>query len=190
MLGWGSAASGHSRRSCPPATAVMMGMSPLLPMLGGAVGHGPVGQGVPCWLDTPISVPVNHAGSSLHSRPLFWSPHQSQKRTFHLSGSPRLGSSFSPPASPLLLHCWGHTTLDADMEAPAVLPCRASGQAGVQATISHLHSQEREKLRHKKKTQVGRKKAELLPQCSQCGACSHSLTRARALPAAVHPSPR
>lgn len=44
------------------------------------------------------------------------------------------------------------------MEAPAVLSCRASGQAGVQASISHLHSHKKEKMRHKKKIQVGRKK--------------------------------
>lgn len=122
---------------------------------------------------------------------LSFGAHTNPKKGYSISLGPQgLDHPAAPPASPLLLHCWGHTTLDADMEAPAVLPCRASGQAGVQASISHLHSQEREKLRHKKKTQAGRKKAELLPQCSQCGGCSHFLTRARALPAAVHPSPR
>lgn len=154
MSGWGSAPSGHSRRSCPPATAVMTGISLALGMLAGAVGEGLGGVRV-CHVGHPHTCPTlqdHHRAPDPSFR-----AHSNSKggcRDALALGPPKLGASCSPSS----LHCWGHTTLGADVEAPAVLPCRAGGQAGVQASISHLQSQERQKLRHKKKTKVGRKK--------------------------------
>lgn len=45
MWGGGPASTGHSRVSCPPGTAVMLGVSPVPVVLRGAAGWVTVGQG-------------------------------------------------------------------------------------------------------------------------------------------------
>lgn len=108
-------------------------------------------QGGQGGLGTPIPVPISHAQG-----PTLQDQHCATDASFEAYTNPKKGGSGSlvpqgleHSAAPLQalssLLCWDHATLDADMEAPAVLPCRASGQAGVQASISHLHSQERGK---------------------------------------------
>lgn len=165
MWGGGTASSGHSRMSCPPATAVMLGVSPTLAMLRGAVGHVPAESGGAMWVGHPHTCPHKSCIDPCSAGPPCCAPDPSSEasspyRSSHpLPSNPKEGCRgcsgslvpqssdhpAAPPVAPSSLHHWGHATLDADVEAPAVLPGGASSQAGVQASVGHLHKARRGK---------------------------------------------
>lgn len=156
--------------SCPPATAVMLWVSPTLVMLRGAVGHVPGESEGALWVGHLHTCPNKSHIAPLCSRSHLTAP---TALPIRLPAIPRTGAGdalalWSPTSlaapqhsllPPSLLHRWDHATLDADVETLAVLPSGASSQADIQASVGHLRqSQEREKLRHEKKMQVGRRK--------------------------------